>query len=317
MKANLAITPRNLGSLRLPGYCPRCMKYILNLKFHAPFDHFGAAIFGDAQKSQEAVLGYFIERDGCLPKEFSPFCDCTARANFPRHWSTFSYVHDSGVTLYGAPDEIFERKDGTLCVVDLKTAHCKGNKDPFHKQYECQVVGYAAIAEGLGLGEVTLGGLMYWEAQVGEVQEDPGGHYKGGKLCIPFTPKTVEIKIDYKILDPAIKEFKRVWNAKILPEGRPGCDDCKKLDLLFAIDEEFQLHDRQIFDAIQDSPRHRHALISSDFDRRQRRRNALIDIARLGDDMFSHDGLVANWEFVQYAEPDSVTALNNQVSRAE
>jgi len=98
-----------------------------------------------------------------------------------------------------------------------------------------------------------------------------------------------------------------VWNARTLPEGRPGCDDCKKLDLLFAIDEEFQLHDRLVFDAIQDCS-HRHALISSDFDRRQRRRNALIDIARLGDDMFSHDGLVANWEFAPFQGAEDFAA---------
>jgi hypothetical protein len=42
------------------------------------------------------------------------------------------------------------------------------------------------------------------------------------------------------------------------------------------------------------------ALINSDFDRRQRRRNALFDIAQLGDDMFARDGLVANWEFDRF-----------------
>jgi len=99
-----------------------------------------------------------------------------------------------------------------------------------------------------------------------------------------------------------------VWSAKTLPEGRPGCDDCKKVDLLFAIDEEFQLHDRLVFDAIQDSSRHRHALISRDFDRRRRRRNALIDMAQLGDDMFSHDGLVANWACRRVQEADDIAA---------
>ena len=56
----------------------------------------------------------------------------------------------------------------------------------------------------LGLGDVTLGGLLYWEAQVREVQDDAAGHYKGSKLFLPFSPNTLEIKMDYSILDPEI-----------------------------------------------------------------------------------------------------------------
>ncbi len=85
MQSELRITPRNLGKLCLASYCPKCLAYLLRLKFHAPFDHFGAAIFNDAQKCQEAVIGHYLESDGCLPKEFAPFCDCVARADFPRH----------------------------------------------------------------------------------------------------------------------------------------------------------------------------------------------------------------------------------------
>lgn len=54
--------------------------------------------------------------------------------------------------LYGQPDEVLNRKDGTLCIIDHKTAHAKGLDDPFHAQYELQVIGYGAIAEGLELG---------------------------------------------------------------------------------------------------------------------------------------------------------------------
>lgn len=165
----LSITPRNLGALALDGYCPRCLWYLLQLRFHPPFCHFGAATFNDAQRSQEAVIGYFLEEEGCLPKEFAPFGDCVARADFPRHWSKLRTTHKSGVVLYGAPDEIYTRKDDPLAVCDLKTAHFRGDADPFHPQYQIQVIGYGAIAEGLKLGTVTLGGLLYWEAQTESV----------------------------------------------------------------------------------------------------------------------------------------------------
>ena len=81
----LAITPRNLGAICLPGYCPKCFKRLLHMKFHAPFNHFGAAIFGDAQSCQEAILGYYLAKNGCLPKQFAPFCDCVARTECSKH----------------------------------------------------------------------------------------------------------------------------------------------------------------------------------------------------------------------------------------
>jgi hypothetical protein len=270
------------------------------MKFHPPFNHFGAAIFNDAQKCEEAVLGYYLDKNGCLPKEFAPFCDCSARADYPKHWSKFSYLHKSGIRLYGAPDEVLERKGGGLCVIDHKTAHFRADKDPFHAQYVTQVTGYANIAEGLGLGEVTLAGLMYWEAQVSDVLDNPSRRYVGGKLFIPFTPTCLEIKIDYSILDPLLEELKRVWEAKTSPDGREGCDDCKKLELLLAIDEELQLQDRRVFERASDIRHIRDAFITRDYTRRQLRRQVLFDVAQLGEDAFESTGVVANWDFDQF-----------------
>jgi hypothetical protein len=47
---------------------------------------------------------------------------------------------------------------------------------------------------------------------------------------MPFSPKGLEIEIEYKSLEPLIKEVKDVWNATQMPEGREGCDDCKIFD---------------------------------------------------------------------------------------
>ena len=99
MSTELAITPRNLGSIRVPGYLPRCFKFQLLLKFHPPYNHFGAAIFSDAQRGHEAVLGYYLDTQRSLPKEFAPFCDCVARVDYNGHWSKFKTTHKSGVVL--------------------------------------------------------------------------------------------------------------------------------------------------------------------------------------------------------------------------
>ena len=62
MSTEYKITPRNLGSLELADVCLADFWYLSKLRFHAPFNNFGAAIFNDCQKMQEAMLGYYWRR---------------------------------------------------------------------------------------------------------------------------------------------------------------------------------------------------------------------------------------------------------------
>ena len=126
---------------------------------------------------QEAMIGYYLQKDGCLPKAFAPFCDIQSRVDVNKHWLKYGYLHESGVWLYGSPDEVFYRKDGSVVIWDHKTAHPKadGVKDRFLPQYEVQVTGYGMIAEvGLWLGRVSAGALGYWDIQHESMINDPG-----------------------------------------------------------------------------------------------------------------------------------------------
>jgi hypothetical protein len=95
------ITARNVGAHLLEDACKSDFWYLSKLRFQPPFADFGAALFNNCQAMQEAVLGYYFEKDGCLPKEFAPFCDLTSRVEVNKHWSKFGYRHKSGVWLYG------------------------------------------------------------------------------------------------------------------------------------------------------------------------------------------------------------------------
>lgn len=305
MDTEVAITPRNLGCICLDSYCPACLFYLVRMKFHPPFNHFGAGIFNAMQRIEEAIVGDHLDKNGCLPKAFAPFCDCSARVDFPNHWSKFKYVHKTGVTFYGEPDEIFELKDGTLCVIDHKTARNKGDADPFHGQYVAQVVGYGNIAEvGLDLGTVSRGGLFYWEIQDQQVQDDPAGHYSHGEVLVPFVPSTVEIEIDYSILDPLIKELKKVWNASAPPEGRDGCMDCKRLQLLLGIEREIELKDEQLLRTFGDILAVRDEVTNHIYERSKRYSALLTELRESGEQMFEYDGIAAHWEFLNSEAPE-------------
>jgi hypothetical protein len=249
------------------------------------------------QAIEEAIVGYYLDNNGCFRRSLR---HCASRVDFPHHWSRFSYKHKSDVILYGVPDEIFKRKDGSICVVDHKTAKSKGKEDPFHEQYHVQVCGYGNIAElGLGLGKVSLGGLLYWEIQTDDVKDAPSDYYTKGIVSVPFVPKPLEVEIDYSILDPLLKEAQRVWEASTPPEGREECKDCIKLDLLFGIEQQIEGHDAQLVSEYAHA--HMRNTQNEVEDRRywrlKRRFAALKEIAQHGEAMFEADGMGANWEF--------------------
>jgi hypothetical protein len=299
------ITPRNLGSICLDRFCPCDFWYLSKLKFHPPFDHSGAAIFSDCQAMEEATVDYYLAKDGCLPKEFAPFCDCKARVEFPSHWSKFGYLHKSGVWLYGVPDAILRRSNDTLSLWDHKTAHPKGDKDPYLPQYQLQVVGYADIADtGLGLGRVSNGGLMYWEVQHEAVLANPGKYIHDGMFWAPFAPKPHEVEIDYSRLDGPLKEAEKIWESSVPPEGRDGCKDCAKLQALFAIqsevDKESTLRDKMLLTMAAHNPTILKDVVQH---LRDRRGSCISALKTLQDEwripLFAEGGMAANWEFIE------------------
>jgi hypothetical protein len=299
------ITPRNLGSLELADTCLADFWYLSLLRFQAPFNNFGAALFSDCQKMQEATLGYYLEKDGCLPKAFSPFCDVEARVEVNKHWSKFGYLHESGVWLYGSPDEVLRRADGSVVIWDHKTAHPKTEQstDRFRPQYEVQVTGYGLIAEaGLKLGRVSAGALGYWDIQHHAMADNPGKSIRDGVFVASFVPKVYEINIDYSRIDTLLEEAIKIWDSKVPPQGRSNCKDCKKLEALFAIqsdvESEMSLRDQRTLWATGNDPSMQWSIRNRQHNSQARRWSALRDVQDdNGSLSVSDSGLAGNWEF--------------------
>ena len=76
---DLRITPKRLGLLEVETVCMRCFWYRLHLRFREPFTFFGGAIFKQMEQAEMAIVGYFLDKDGKLPKEFAPFCEAVGR----------------------------------------------------------------------------------------------------------------------------------------------------------------------------------------------------------------------------------------------
>jgi len=259
---------------------------------------------------QEAMLGYYLKKNGCLPKQFAPFCDIKERVDVNKHWAKFGYTHKSGVWLYGMPDEVLRRADDSVVIWDHKTAHPQHDQgtDRFRPQYEVQVTGYGLIAEvGLKLGRVSAGALGYWDLQHQAVVDDPAKYIRDGMLWASFVPKVYEIDIDFARIDKLLKEAIKIWKSKVPPEGRSNCPDCKKLEALFAIQTEVEngltVRDQQMLAAGSNDPAVQWKIMTRLRDRQARRWSAIRDIEEEDDALsFGEDSLAANWEFFPGSE---------------
>jgi hypothetical protein len=298
---DLEITPKRLGMICTDSFCPRCFWYMLKLHFRTPFG-FGGAIWKKLEQAQIAVMNHMIEKNEKLPKEFAPFQNLVSVVEYARSWRTFRCRHKSGVTLYGKPDSIYGVDDGTIAVLDQKTAHPKDGEDPYLPGYVCQVVGYSYIAEfGLKLGTVSAGGLMYWSAQHPDVMANPSAFYKNGRLSVSFMPHPHAIDIDYSILDAPLKEALSLWDSEYPPDHIANGKDCKRLDALLKLEANAQsardITDRRLFDLYANEPRMQFRVQQRRLEDQRLRLAAWREVTDSDEELeFSNDGIVANWE---------------------
>ena|GEM_PF-5707300 len=299
MHTQLKITPRNLGLILLGTFCPKCFWFLLRLRFKPPFNKGGGAIFSSMQAIQEAVLGNFLAQNGCLPEEFHPFTDITERVQCSKHWRNFGYEHESGVWLYGMPDEVVRRKNGKICIIDHKTAVNKGTNDPFYPIYQTQIIGYSMIAErGLNLGQASNPGLFYWQIDHKSVIEKPSNFYKNKQVWPGFSVKPLEVKLDYEVLEPLLETAIELWESSQPPDGREACPDCEQLAKLMALEDELVAADNAFMQRVSMAAPMCNSVFNRTQDRKWKWRSALqqIQMNDLQPIEFSPDGMFSSWE---------------------
>jgi len=310
--SELRITPKRVGLTALATFCAACFWYRLHMRFRMPFDMFAGGIFKQAEQAEMAVFGHLLEREGGLPKEFGPFRDIDGRVDFPRDWRQFQYRPQSGLLLYGEPDEVCSLSSGGIAILDHKTAKPKNGEDPFLPCYQCQTIGYGLIAEqGLELGEVRKAGLIYWAAAHEDVVSEPEKFYRSSQMWLPFAPKPVAFDVDYEILNEPIKEALRLWKAKTPPEHAESCRDAPKIEALFAlqaaVEQERDAFDRSVLAGSGHSTWVMDRIRLRRFQRDQFRRAALTEIAADPATLrLAEDGVLANWQEDWELSPESL-----------
>ena len=144
------------------------------------------------------------------------------------------------LTLVGMPDALFRKKDGTLCLIDYKTARYKGADDPFMPGYETPLWGYARLLEHHGIGTVSSAALVYFENSLADYSNKPLDLLTSDGLSVPFTVKVHKVEIDREGLEPLMKAFRMYADMEKPPEGNDGSKAYERLKGLFDIEQRLR-----------------------------------------------------------------------------
>lgn len=224
--STLSISAKNLGSLALPDYCPRCSWLRLNMVFKLPYQIF-PGIFSSIDSYTKRVVEMILEsgQGSSWLQQIGP-----VEASLPTpHYTKFNaYFEEQDVRLTGTVDALFRLTDGKLCVVDYKTAKFTGHQDRLLPMYHVQLNGYAAIAERLGIGKVSKLCLVYFEPETtNEDAADEVNHRPAG-FALGFAAHILAVALSpEKWLTPFLSQARSLSDLRYPPHGNPNCRDCQ------------------------------------------------------------------------------------------
>lgn len=213
-----SIGAKDLGGLTLPEFCPRCFWFE---RHFGPFPMRFPGIFSVLDSvSKKSVSRSFFQRKK-LPdwlnipnvKEVLPLEE-VGKVEAYRNRKYLVILHkESGWILKGAPDNIFRLQDGTIHIVDYKTARFTPKQDELYPLYEIQLNSYALLAHKLPVSKLSL---VYCEPN-SELDNDIDFNLK-------FSPKIVPVELNTKLIPGLLKKAKEIVDQETPPPARPNCN---------------------------------------------------------------------------------------------
>jgi len=224
----IRISAKNLGSLALD--CPRCFWLKLKLNFKLPYQIF-PGIFSSIDSYSKKITWSYYEKYGVVPPWFKPFGDFIRPVKVPHHSKYFLFCEKENILLTGAPDDIFQKKDGSYFIIDYKTARYTDHQDELLPLYQVQLNGYALIGEQRGFSPVTGLGLCYYEPQTQISMENIKSSIIDGGFKMPFQAHLLEVGLDPQgVVLPLLRQVREIGDRQVVQEGRDGCEECGRVE---------------------------------------------------------------------------------------
>lgn len=231
MSEQIRISAKSLGELALPGFCPRCFWIKLKLK-KLPFQIF-PGIFSSIDSYTKKIVHSWFDGHKSFPSWLNELGDLVGYQT-PPHYSKFYTVDsDSNVMLWGTPDEIFVRSDGSYIIADYKTARYTPAQDGLLPLYRVQLNAYAMIGENNGLNPVSDLALIYMEPVTDGQSLANGLNYRDDGFAMGFAAGIHKVALELAAIPPLLAKAREIYEMGAAPDGCGGCHDCQHLDELF------------------------------------------------------------------------------------
>jgi hypothetical protein len=226
MGANIYLSARDLAGV-LEGCCPRCfwISYYCELPYQMPFP----GVFNVIDACTKRVVHSHFDRHGRLPDWYPKIGQVVGYVSSGRlHHSRFrTYDAETGVRLWGSPDDVFRLSDGSYHIVDYKTAKLTPVQDDLFREYEVQLNCYAYIATRVGLSPVSGLSLIFMEPK------DIVPAHAGAHTALGFVAKHRAVSLrPRRLIPPLLRRARRILSRSRPPRGAAGCEDCTRLEEL-------------------------------------------------------------------------------------
>lgn len=213
-----SIGAKDLGALALPEFCPRCFWFE---RHFGPFPMRFPGIFSVIDSvSKKSVARSFFQRKK-LPdwlnipdvKEIVPLEE-VGRVEAYQNRKYLIILHkESGLALKGTPNGIFKLNDGTLHIVDFKTARYTQKQNELHLLYEIQLNCYALLAYKFPVSKLSL---VFCEPN-SELEDDINFNLK-------FSSTIVPVELNTKAVLDLLEKAKEIVSQETPPPARPNCN---------------------------------------------------------------------------------------------
>lgn len=215
------IGAKDLGSLALPDFCPRCFWFE---RHFGPFPSIFPGIFNVIDRNLKSSAWLRWKKERKLPQWLKIddvkrilTADMVGKVE-ERYRQKYLVAHHkkTGFILRGVPDLILELSDNTLHLIDFKTSRFKEGGDQFFPAYEVQLNGYALLATKIPVSKLSL---VYFNP----TNEIPTEILTENNFKLAFEPKIVPVEIRSRLVSNLLMEAKEILDSKIPPPARENC----------------------------------------------------------------------------------------------
>jgi len=202
------ISGKNLGELALKKFCPRCF-WLKRRVADVPggFPGIFSTIDSLTKKSTKRSFDSRSMTPGWL--EVSDLKEVLSIPKIKVDMSEYG-----GWILTGAVDDAFLRNDGTVHIVDYKTARYTKTQDELRPEYNVQLNAYAIALTKMGFGEVSKLSLIYCEPNENLDSDDD--------FKLSFSTHVEEVDIEPNIVPELLLKARNILDGDI-PDPVAGC----------------------------------------------------------------------------------------------